>query len=315
MAILICERCGGRMVPMSGPAGSSETDEFRVTLMCEQCKSVRTEARGDVEKVLGLQRLESKAAETSSVQPAQPTDPAIKYRRILLKLGGESLADADGSGIDPSSADTLARRIQAVQALGVQVAVVIGAGNLWRGREGLEHGMERATADYMGMIATVINSLALMDALEHRHVVTRVQSAIEMRAVAEPYIRRRAIRHLEKGRVVIFGGGTGNPYFSTDTAAALRAMEIGADVLIKATKVDGVYDADPKKNPKAKKFQSLTYIDALNRRLGVMDSTAISLCMDNDLPILVLDLWRDDMLERAMRGESAGTIIHTGLQA
>jgi uridylate kinase len=172
--------------------------------------------------------------------------------------------------------------------------------------------MERATADYMGMIATVINSLALMDALERQHVVTRVQSAIEMRAVAEPYIRRRAIRHLEKGRVVIFGGGTGNPFFSTDTAAALRAMEIGADVLIKATKVDGVYDTDPKKNPNAKKFAALTYIDTLNRRLGVMDSTAISLCMDNDLPILVLDLWRDDMLERAMRGESVGTIIHTG---
>ncbi|MGD0173941.1 MAG: UMP kinase [Anaerolineales bacterium] len=242
---------------------------------------------------------------------ARPADPSIKYRRILLKLGGESLAGADGSGIDPSSADTLARRIQAVQSLGVQVAVVIGAGNLWRGREGLEHGMERATADYMGMIATVINSLALMDALERQHVVTRVQSAIEMRAVAEPYIRRRAIRHLEKGRVVIFGGGTGNPFFSTDTAAALRAMEIGADVLIKATKVDGVYDTDPKKNPKAMKFDTLTYIDVLNRRLGVMDSTAISLCMDNDLPILVLDLWREDMLERAMRGESAGTIIHT----
>jgi len=311
MAILVCEKCGGRMVPMTESAGSSVAKESQVKLVCENCKSTRIETRAEAEKVLGIKRLESNLVESSTVPLARPADPSIKYRRILLKLGGESLAGADGSGIDPSSADTLARRIQAVQSLGVQVAVVIGAGNLWRGREGLEHGMERATADYMGMIATVINSLALMDALERQHVVTRVQSAIEMRAVAEPYIRRRAIRHLEKGRVVIFGGGTGNPFFSTDTAAALRAMEIGADVLIKATKVDGVYDTDPKKNPKAMKFDTLTYIDVLNRRLGVMDSTAISLCMDNDLPILVLDLWREDMLERAMRGESAGTIIHT----
>jgi uridylate kinase len=235
---------------------------------------------------------------------------ALKYKRILLKLGGESLAAADGDGIDPANADTLAQRIREVRDLGVEVAVVIGAGNLWRGREGLDHGMERATADYMGMIATVINSLALMDALERQHVTTRVQSAIEMRAVAEPYIRRRAIRHLEKGRVVVFGGGTGNPYFSTDTAAALRAMEIDADVLIKATKVDGVYDSDPKKNPSALKFDELTYIDTLNRRLGVMDSTAISLCMDNNMPILVLDLWKEEMLEHAVRGDRVGTIIH-----
>jgi uridylate kinase len=235
---------------------------------------------------------------------------ALKYKRILLKLGGESLAAADGDGIDPANADTLAQRIREVRDLGVEVAVVIGAGNLWRGSEGLDHGMERATADYMGMIATVINSLALMDALERQEVVVRVQSAIEMRAVAEPYIRRRAIRHLEKGRVVVFGGGTGNPYFSTDTAAALRAMEIDADVLIKATKVDGVYDSDPKKNPSARKFDDLTYIDALNRRLGVMDSTAISLCMDNSMPILVLDLWKAEMLERAVRGERVGTVIH-----
>ncbi len=312
MAILICEVCGGRMVPTAERPSSTAEKESQVKLVCEKCKSIRMESRAEVEKVLGLQRLESKTMESSPAPVERPANPSIKYRRILLKLGGESLADGDGSGIDPSSADTLARRIQAVQLLGVQVAVVIGAGNLWRGREGLEHGMERATADYMGMIATVINSLALMDALERQHVVTRVQSAIEMRAVAEPYIRRRAIRHLEKGRVVIFGGGTGNPFFSTDTAAALRAMEIGADVLIKATKVDGVYDTDPKKNPKAKKFDSLTYIDTLNRRLGVMDSTAISLCMDNNLPILVLDLWREDMLERAMRGEAAGTIIQSG---
>ncbi|MBN1439154.1 MAG: UMP kinase [Anaerolineales bacterium] len=236
----------------------------------------------------------------------------VKYRRILLKLGGESLSGPDGNGIDPAAGETLAQRIQAVREMGIQVAVVIGAGNLWRGRAGLEHGMERATADYMGMIATVINSLALMDALERQHLFVRVQSAIEMRAVAEPYIRRRAIRHLEKGRVVIFGGGTGNPYFSTDTAAALRAMEIDADVLIKATKVDGVYDSDPRKNPAAKKFESLTYIETLNRRLGVLDSTAISLCMDNNLPILVLNLWQEDMLERAMRGEAVGTIIRSG---
>jgi uridylate kinase len=237
---------------------------------------------------------------------------ALKYKRILLKLGGESLAEAGGTGIDPARADELAQRIGAVRSIGVEVAVVIGAGNLWRGREGLEHGMERATADYMGMIATLINSLALMDALERQHVTTRVQSAIEMRVIAEPYIRRRAIRHLEKGRVVIFGSGTGNPYFSTDTAAALRAMEIAADVLIKATKVDGVYDSDPQKNPAAVRFDRLTYIDTLNRRLGVMDSTAISLCMDNSMPILVLDLWKSDMLERAVMGEQVGTMIDGG---
>jgi uridylate kinase len=309
MAILICEKCGGRMAPATGAA---ELKESRVKLVCQKCGAERWESAAEGEDGLRLLHPEQSASKILATAPLRTPDPSIKYRRILLKLGGESLADAEGSGIDPASADTLARRIHAVQELGVQVAVVIGAGNLWRGREGLDHGMERATADYMGMIATVINSLALMDALERQHVVTRVQSAIEMRAVAEPYIRRRAIRHLEKGRVVIFGGGTGNPFFSTDTAAALRAMEIGADVLIKATKVDGVYDTDPKKNPNAKKFAALTYIDTLNRRLGVMDSTAISLCMDNDLPILVLDLWRDDMLERAMRGESVGTIIHSG---
>jgi uridylate kinase len=297
---------------MAPGTGAAELKENRVKLVCQKCGAVRWESAAEVEDMLRLLRSEPAESKTPSTAPLRTPDPSIKYRRILLKLGGESLAEAEGSGIDPASADTLARRIHAVQELGVQVAVVIGAGNLWRGREGLDHGMERATADYMGMIATVINSLALMDALERQHVVTRVQSAIEMRAVAEPYIRRRAIRHLEKGRVVIFGGGTGNPFFSTDTAAALRAMEIGADVLIKATKVDGVYDTDPKKNPNAKKFAALTYIDTLNRRLGVMDSTAISLCMDNDLPILVLDLWRDDMLERAMRGESVGTIIHSG---
>jgi len=190
------------------------------------------------------------------------------------------------------------------------VAIVIGAGNLWRGRSGLDRGMDRATADYMGMLATVMNALALMDALERIGIVTRVQSAIEMHSVAEPYIRRRAIRHLEKGRVVILGAGTGNPYFSTDTAAALRAMEIDADVLIKATKVDGVYDSDPEVNPDAKLFEHLTYIEAINRRLEVMDSTAISLCMDNNLPILVLNLWSRDALRAALWGNKVGTLVN-----
>jgi len=196
-----------------------------------------------------------------------------------------------------------------VRAMGVQVAIVIGAGNLWRGRDGIARGMERATADYMGMLGTVMNSMALMDALERSGVVTRVMSALEMRAVAEPYIRRRAIRHLEKERVVILGGGTGNPYFSTDTAAALRAMEIEADIVIKATKVDGVYDTDPEQDPNAKRFDHLTYIEALNRRLQVMDSTAISLCMDNNLPILVMNMWQMDNLINAVLGEQVGTII------
>jgi uridylate kinase len=193
--------------------------------------------------------------------------------------------------------------------MGIDVAIVIGAGNLWRGRRGIERGMDRATADYMGMLATVMNALALMDAMERGGLVTRVQSAVEMQAVAEPYIRRRAIRHLEKGRVVIFGGGTGNPYFSTDTAAALRAMEIDADVLIKATKVDGVYDSDPVKHPEAVRFDRLNYIEVINRRLEVMDSTAISLCMDNNLPILVLNLWKPEDLRAALHGESAGTLV------
>lgn len=235
---------------------------------------------------------------------------SLKFHRILLKLSGEALSGDNGNGIDPSRAKDIAQRVKEVREMGVDVAIVIGAGNLWRGRVGLELGMDRATADYMGMLATVMNALALMDSLESLGVWTRVQSAIEMRAVAEPYIRRRAIRHLEKGRVVIFGGGTGNPYFSTDTAAALRAMEIGADVLIKATKVDGVYDCDPKKNPNAVKFDELTYIETLNRRLEVMDSTAISLCMENKLPILVLNLWDNSALRKALTGQPVGTLVH-----
>jgi uridylate kinase len=238
------------------------------------------------------------------------TEPA--YRRILLKLGGESLAGPEGFGIDPQRAESVAAKVRELRGQGVELAIVMGAGNLWRGRVGIARGMERATADYMGMLGTVINSMALMDALERAGEVTRVMSAVEMRAVAEPYIRRRAIRHLEKGRVVILGGGTGNPYFSTDTAAALRAMEIGADIVIKATKVDGVYDTDPEKDPNARRFDRLTYIDALNRRLQVMDSTAISLCMDHDLPILVLDMWQPDSLVRAVRGEPIGTMITSG---
>jgi uridylate kinase len=233
----------------------------------------------------------------------------LKYRRILLKLGGEALAGDNEYGIDPERAEELALRVKDVHDLGVDVAIVIGGGNLWRGRSGLDRGMDRATADYMGMLATMMNALALMDAMERMGLYTRVQSAVEMHAVAEPYIRRRAIRHLEKGRVVILGGGTGNPYFSTDTAAALRAMEIGAEVLIKATKVDGVYDCDPMTNRNAVRFDHLTYIDTLNRRLEVMDSTAISLCMDNNLPILVLNLWNPDALRQALYGEKIGTLV------
>ncbi len=233
----------------------------------------------------------------------------LKYKRILLKLSGEALGGAGGSGIDPLEAEQLAQRVREVHELGADVAVVIGAGNLWRGRVGIQRGMDRATADYMGMLATVMNALALMDAMERMGMVTRVQSAIEMHAVAEPYIRRRAIRHLEKGRVVIFGAGTGNPFFSTDTAAALRAMEIGADVVIKATKVDGVYDSDPKINPNAQRFARLSYLETMNRRLAVMDSTAISLCMDNHLPILVLDLWQPESLKKAVLGEEIGTLV------
>jgi len=233
----------------------------------------------------------------------------LKYQRVLLKLSGEAVAGSSGYGIDVDQAESIASRIKEVREMGVEVAVVIGAGNLWRGKQGLEHGMDRATADYMGMLGTVMNALTVMDALERASVYTRVMSAIEMRAIAEPYIRRRAIRHLEKGRVVIFSAGTGNPYFSTDTAAALRATEIGAHVVIKATKVDGVYDADPKKDPRAKKFDNMTYIDFLNRRLTVMDSTAVTLCMENNLPILVLNFWDNTALTSALRGESVGTLV------
>ncbi len=234
---------------------------------------------------------------------------AISYRRVLLKLGGEALAGPQGFGIDPDMATQAASKIKQIKDQDIEIAVVLGGGNIWRGQIGLEHGMDRATADHIGMLATVMNALALADALERIGLPTRVQTAIEMRAVSEPYIRLRAIRHLEKGRVVILGAGTGNPYFTTDTAAALRAMEIDADLLIKATKVDGVYAQDPLVNPQAQRFDHLTYIDALNMRVGVLDSTAISLCMDNHLPILVLNLWQPDALRKAIMGQPVGTMI------
>jgi len=232
-----------------------------------------------------------------------------KYRRVMLKLGGESLAGPTGYGIDPERAEEVAAKIRRVKDHDVEIAIVMGAGNLWRGKDGLAHGMDQATADHMGMLATVMNSLALHDALERVGITTRVQTAVEMRAFAEPYIRLRAIRHLDKGRVVILGAGTGNPFFTTDTAAALRAMEIGAEVLIKATKVDAVYESDPHLDPQAKKLEHLTYIDALNLGVRILDSTAISLCMDNDLPIIVVNLWEPRSIERAILGESVGTII------
>lgn len=234
---------------------------------------------------------------------------ATSYRRVIIKLGGESLAGPQGFGIDPDVATMVALKIQNVKDLDIEIAIVLGAGNIWRGQIGLRHGMERATADHMGMLATVINALALADALERIGIPTRVQTAIEMRALAEPYIRRRAIRHLEKGRVVVLGAGTGNPYFTTDTAAALRAMEIDADLLIKATKVDGVYAEDPMVNPQAQRFDHLTYIEALNKRIKVLDSTAISLCMDNHLPMVVLDLWQPEALQKAIMGQPVGTVI------
>jgi len=232
-----------------------------------------------------------------------------KYRRILLKLSGEALGGATGVGICPESIHDIAGQIGEVRQLGVEIVIVVGGGNIFRGLSGSERGIERATGDYMGMLATVINALALQDALEKNGVATRVQSAITMAQVAESFIRRRAVRHLEKGRVVIFGGGTGNPYFSTDTAAALRANEIGAEVVLKATKVDGVYDSDPKKNSKARRFERITYLEALQRQLKVMDSTAFSLCMDNKMPIIVFDLFKPHNLKRVVLGEEVGTLV------
>ena len=232
-----------------------------------------------------------------------------QYKRVLLKLSGEALGVNTGIGISPESVHNMAEQIFEVRELGVEVVVVVGGGNIFRGVSGSERGIERATGDYMGMLATVINALALQDALEKLGAPTRVQSAITMSQIAEPFIRRRAERHLEKKRVVIFGGGTGNPYFSTDTAAALRANEIGAEVIVKATKVDGIYDSDPKKNPAAKRFSEITYLDALQRQLKVMDSTAFSLCMDNKMPIIVFDFFRPHNLRRVILGEKVGTLV------
>jgi uridylate kinase len=232
-----------------------------------------------------------------------------KYRRILLKLSGEALGDDSGRGINPDAVRDMAQQIGEVRELGVQIVIVIGGGNIFRGLAGSERGVERATGDYMGMLATVINSLALQDALEKDGVATRVQTAITMMQVAEPFIRRRAVRHLEKDRVVIFGAGTGNPFFSTDTAAALRANEIGAEVILKATKVDGIYDKDPKKNPNAKRYTQISYLEALQKQLKVMDSTAFSLCMDNKMPIIVFDLFKPHNLKRVVLGEKVGTLV------
>lgn len=232
------------------------------------------------------------------------------YKRVLLKLSGEALAGEAGYGIDTEVLKSIASEVKEIQAQGIEIGIVIGGGNIFRGIKGATAGMDRASADYMGMLATVLNCLALQDAMEQLGVHTRVQSAIEMQELAEPYIRRKAVRHLEKARVVIFGAGTGNPYFTTDTAAALRSMEIGAQVVIKATKVDGVYDADPKKHPGAKRFTELKYIEVLQRGLEVMDSTAISLCMDNRMPIIVFNMGEPGALQRLVRGEAVGTLVH-----
>jgi uridylate kinase len=240
---------------------------------------------------------------------AMKTAKRPKYSRILLKLSGEALGGSTGMNICAEAVASMAAQICEVRNLGVQVVIVVGGGNIFRGLSGSKRGIERATGDYMGMLATIINGLALQDALEKIGVPTRVQSAISMAQVAEPFIRRRAVRHLEKGRVVIFGGGTGNPYFSTDTAAALRANEIGAEIVLKATKVDGIYDSDPKQNPKAKRYSQIRYAEALQKQLKVMDSTAFSLCMDNKMPIIVFDLFRPHNLKRVVMGEKVGTLV------
>ena len=232
-----------------------------------------------------------------------------KYKRILLKLSGEAFLGTRGFGIDLNAADKIAREIKNLYELKVEIAIVIGAGNLFRGKEAEKEGMDRATADYTGMIGTIMNALALQSALESHNIPVRVQTAIEMKQVAEPYIRRRAIRHLEKGRVIILSGGTGNPYFSTDTAAGLRALEIGCQVILKATKVDGVYNKDPNKFSKAKKYKSVSYSEALSKKLRVLDSTAMALCRDHDLPIIVFNLFEHGNIKKVVMGEKVGTIV------
>ena len=240
---------------------------------------------------------------------SKPTTGQPKFGRVMLKLSGEALLGPREYGISPETCNAIAQELKEVKELDVQLGIVIGGGNIFRGIAGTKHGLDRTTGDYMGMLATVINALALQDALEKNGVHTRVQSAIEMRAVAEPFLRRRAMRHLEKGRVVIFAAGTGSPYFSTDTTAALRASEIGAEVLLKATKVDGIYTADPLKDPSATRYAKLTYMDALKNRLNVMDSTAFSLCMDNKIPILVFNLFKPGNIKRAILGHTIGTLV------
>jgi len=233
----------------------------------------------------------------------------LKYKRILLKISGEAMMGDQAYGVDPATVDYIAREIKEAVSMGIEVAIVIGGGNIFRGVEASVKGIERASADYMGMLATVINALALQNYLEKYGIPTRVQSAIEMKELAEPYIRRKAIRHLEKGRTVIFAAGTGNPYFTTDTASSLRAMEIGADVILKATKVDGVYSSDPMKDPSAKKYDTVTYIDVLKKGLSIMDSTAISLCMDNNLPIVVFNLKGKGNVRKIIEGKKIGTLV------
>ena len=258
---------------------------------------------------VGVRAIAASVAPGMGAYARAPLAPGVKYRRILLKLSGEALMGDKGFGIDQAVLAQIADEVIDVHSLGVEIALVIGGGNIFRGIAGSTKGMDRASADYMGMLATVINSLALQDALELRGAKTRVMTAIEIARLAEPYIRRRAIRHLEKGRLVIFGAGTGNPFFTTDTAASLRAMEIGADIVMKATRVDGVYDKDPKKFKDARMFRRLSYMDVLNRHLAVMDSTAISLCHDNKLPILVFNMTKPGNIRRVVLGEPLGTLV------
>lgn len=234
---------------------------------------------------------------------------AVMYKRVVLKIGGEALSGEGNSGIDLVEVSAIAHKIKAVHDLGVQIGLVVGAGNFFRGESGIQFGMKQVTAHHMGMLATIMNSLALQDALEHLDVPVRVMTGFEVRAVAEPYIQRRAVRHLEKGRMVILGGGTGNPFFSTDTAAALRSREIEADIMIKATKVDAVYDQDPKQDSQATPYSHLSFSDAINQRVGVIDGTALTLCREGNLTIAVVNLWREDSLIRAVTGQSVGTII------
>lgn len=237
------------------------------------------------------------------------SEDGFPYKRILLKLSGESFTDPGKLGIDFDRVRAVAHQIQTVHNEGIKVSVVIGAGNLFRGQKAAESGMDRVTADYMGMMATIINALALQDACEKIDLITRVQTAIEMKSIAESFIRRKALRHLEKDRIVIFAGGTGNPYFTTDTTAALRAIETGSQVILKATKVDGVYDSDPVQNPDAKRFSRVNYMDSIQRRLKVMDSTALTLCMDNNIPIIVFDIFQEQSLKNLLKGENVGTLI------